>query len=183
VNAGLAISAVALLLGLSSGAGDSEGAAKDWTAYLLAAPFGRWLVGGVGLIIVATGVGVGIKAWNGTFEERLALHGETRRWAVPAGRLGFFARALVFMIVGGFLVLAAIHADPSEAKGLAGALRTLQQQPYGWVLFGVTALGLFAFGAFQFVVAYYRRIDAPDPGEIGREAQTKAKAAVHVLTR
>ena len=87
------------------------------------------------------------------------------------------------MIVGGFLVLAAIHANASEAKGLAGALRTLQQQPYGWVLLGVTALGLFAFGAFQLVVAYYRRIDAPNPSEIAREAQTKAKAAVHALTR
>jgi Domain of Unknown Function (DUF1206) len=131
VNAALAVSAVALLLGLSSGAGDSEGSAKDWTAYLLAAPFGRWLVGGVGLITVVTGIGIAVKAWNGTFEEPLALYDETRRWAVPAGRLGFFARALVFMIVGGFLVLAALHADASEVKGLAGALRTCNSSHTG----------------------------------------------------
>jgi hypothetical protein len=183
VNAALAISAVALLLGLSSGAGDSEGSAKDWTAYLLSAPFGRWLVGAVGLIIVGTGIGVAVRAWTGTFEERLALDEGTRKWVIPAGRLGFFARALVFLIIGGFLVLAALHADASEAKGLAGVLRTLQQQTYGWILLGITALGLFAFGAFQFIVAYYRRIDAPDPTDIGREAQIKAKAAAHALTR
>jgi hypothetical protein len=183
VNAALAFSAVALLLGLSAGAGDGEGSAKDWTARLLSAPFGQWLVGAIGLAVAGTGIGVAVKAWKATFEERLSLDEQTRRWVTPMGRWGFFARAVVFLIVGGFLVLAAVHANPSEAKSLAGALRTLQEQPYGWIVLGITALGLFAFGAFQFVVAYYRRIDAPDPGEVGREAQAKVKAATHALTR
>jgi hypothetical protein len=100
VNAALAVSAVALLLGLSSGAGDGEGSAKDWTAYLLSAPFGRWLVGAVGLSVAGPGVGVGVKAWKGTFEERLALNEGARRWVIPMGRLGFFARAVVLLIVG-----------------------------------------------------------------------------------
>jgi Domain of Unknown Function (DUF1206) len=181
VNAALAVSAVALLLGLSSGAGDGEGSAKDWTAYFLSAPFGRWLVGAVGLIITGTGVGVGVKAWKGTFKERLALSGGARRRIMPMGRLGFFARAVVLLIVGGFLALAALHADPSEAKGLAGALRAIQAQPFGWLLFSITALGLFAFGAFQFVVAYYRRIDAPEPEAIGREIESRGRAAAQAL--
>jgi hypothetical protein len=75
------------------------------------------------------------------------------------------ARGLVFAIVGVFLVNAAIEADPGEARGLGGALRALQAQPFGRVLFGITALGLFAFGIFQLVIAYYRRID---PSEVER---------------
>src|SRR3954453_1835433 len=103
VNAALAVSAVHLFLGLSWGAGDGEGSAKDWTACLLSAPFGRWLVGAAGLTIAGTGVGVGLKAWKGAFKERLALSGGARRWVMPMGRLGFFARAVVLLIVGGFL--------------------------------------------------------------------------------
>lgn len=55
-------------------------------------------------------------------------------------------------------MLAALHANSSEARGLAGALRSLQQRPYGWAPLGVTALGLFAFGAFQFITAAYRTL-------------------------
>ena len=99
------------------------------------------------------------------------------------GPLGVLRACSCSLIVGSFLVLAALHANPSEAKGLAGALRTLQAQPSGWLLFGITALGLFAFGAFQFVVAYYRSIDAPSPEEIGREVRSRGKAVAQVLMR
>jgi hypothetical protein len=74
----------------------------------------------------------------------------------------------VFLIVGGFLLVAAWQSDPSEARGLGGALATLQAQPFGQVLFGVVALGLAAFGAFEFAEARYRRIDAPEPLEDAR---------------
>ncbi|MFL5149822.1 MAG: DUF1206 domain-containing protein [Microvirga sp.] len=36
------------------------------------------------------------------------------------------------MIIGGFLVAAALRYDAREALGLGGSLRVLQQQPYGW---------------------------------------------------
>jgi H+/Cl- antiporter ClcA len=94
------------------------------------------------------------------------------------GRVGFFARALVLLIVGGFLILAALHANSSEARGIAGALNSLQQQPYGWALLGATALGLFAFGAFQFVIAVYRRIDAPSPAEAVNDVEADVRRAV-----
>jgi hypothetical protein len=58
--------------------------------------------------------------------------------------------------------MAAAHADAREARGLAGALRTLQEQRYGWVLLAATAFGLFAFGIFQFALAYSRRIDVSE---------------------
>ena len=182
-NLALAFSAFALVFGTSSGSRDGEGSARDWTAYLLSAPFGQWIVGALGLIVFGTGIGVALKGWKRTFEERLALDHNARRWVIPVGRLGFLARGLVFMLVSVFLVLAALHANAREAKGLAGALRSLEEQSYGWVLLGITALGLVAFGAFQFVTAYYRRIDAPDFEEAARDAKRGAKAVAHGLTR
>ena len=94
--------------------------------------------------------------------EHLSLPSDKRDWIVTIGRMGFAARGIVFVLIGGFLVLAALHASSTEAQGLGGALQSLQQQPYGWVLLALTALGLFAFGLFGLVQARYRHIDAPD---------------------
>jgi Domain of Unknown Function (DUF1206) len=119
-------------------------------------------VGAVGLIIVAAGIGTAIKGLRASFEKDLGVQVQVRRWVVPLGRLGFMACGLVFVIVGVFLVNAALDADPGEARGLGGALRVLRAQPFGRVLFGITALGLFAFGIFQLVVASYRRIETSE---------------------
>jgi hypothetical protein len=77
--------------------------------------------------------------------------------------------------------LAAVHVNAREAKGLAGALRTLQQQPHGWVLLGITALGLLGFGVFQFVLARYRRISAPSLRDTAVEVREHARKARQAL--
>ncbi len=179
VYAALAFWAVKAAFGSGEQAGSGDQSARDWTAYLMAEPFGQWLVGAVGAIIVATGIAIGVRGWKGTFERRLGLSRAARRWVMPMGRFGFLARAVVFLLIGAFLILAAVHANSAEAKGLAGALAALQRQPYGWVLLGITALGLFAFGAFQFVMAAFRRIDAPD----GDEAARKVRASIEDAAR
>jgi hypothetical protein len=160
-HAGLAFFAISVIFGVRTARGSDDQSARDWTAYLLAAPYGRWVVGAVGLIIVAAGIWIALKGLSKSFEKDLAVR-QLRRWVVPLGRLGFMARGLVFLIVGVFLVNAALHVNPDEARGLGGALRALQAQAFGWMLFGITAFGLLAFGIFQLIVAYYRRIDASE---------------------
>lgn len=162
IYAGLAISALNLALGRGSGSGGEDQAAQDWTAWLMSQPFGQWLVGLVGLAVFGTGFAFIWKAWRGNVAERLSLPADKRDWIVTLGRMGFAARGLVFLMIGGFLILAAIRASSSQVHGLGGALQALQQQPYGWVLLALTALGLFAFGLFGLVQARYRHIDAPD---------------------
>jgi len=162
IYAGLAFSALGLALGWGSGGGGENQAAQDWTAWLLSQPFGRWLVGLVGAAVIATGLSFVRKAWRGDVAAHLALPGDKRDWIITLGRLGFAARGVVFALIGGFLLLAAWHSNSAEAQGLGGALKALQQQPYGWVLLSLTAVGLFAFGLFGLVQARYRHIDAPD---------------------
>jgi len=166
----LAVTAVSLALGRGTGGGSEEARAQDWTAWLMGQPFGRWLVGLVGLAIAAAGLSFAWRAWRGDVARYLSLPADKREGILWLGRLGFAARGVVFLIVGGFLILAAWHGNSAEAHGLGGALQALQRQPYGWVLFCLTALGLFAFGLFGLVQARYRHIDAPDIEE--------AKAAV-----
>lgn len=161
VHFGLALFAASILLGLRRAAGDDEQAVVDWTRLLLAQPFGRWLVGLAGLVVIGAAIGMAIKAWKLAFMRRLSCDPEVARWVRPLGRLGYAARGLVFLILGSFLIVAAYHADPNEAHGLGGSLLAVRDQPFGPVLFGIAALGLMAFGAFGFVEARYRRID-PD---------------------
>ncbi|HEV2604644.1 MAG TPA: DUF1206 domain-containing protein [Microvirga sp.] len=174
--AGLAFSALGLALGWSSSGGGEEQGTRDWTAWLLSQPFGRWLVGLIGAGVIAGGVGFLMKGWRGNVTSFLALDAATARWAVPLGRLGYAARGVVFLIIGGFLILAAIRSSSAQVRGLGGALETLQAQPFGWALLAVVAAGLLAFGIFGFVQALYRRIDAPDLDDAKRAGNQTLEA-------
>ncbi len=164
IYAGLAVFAASLVFAAGRGRGDEQ-SARDWTAWLLAQPFGRWLVGAVGVLIVGAAIGMAAKAWTASFRRQLDC-GASASWVVPLGRAGFAARAVVFLVVGAFLLVAAWQSDPNEARGLGGALVALQGQPYGQVLFALVAAGLTAFGAFNFAQARFRRIAAPEPAKV-----------------
>jgi hypothetical protein len=158
-HAALAFSAGGLALGSGAGGGGSP---DDWTARLLAQPFGRWLAVIVGAIIVGAGLYQFFKAYKADFRDELklgAMSARAKTWTTRSGRLGYAARGVVFGVIGVFLVQAALQTDPGEAKGLGGALETLSRQPFGPYLLGTVALGLVAYGVFMFVVARYRRIE------------------------
>jgi hypothetical protein len=156
---GMAIWCVSLILTFRGGTDDDQ-ATRDWTGWLLDQPFGRWLVIAAGAGIAATGIGVAITGLCGHFEQRLELDAATREWLVPLGRYGLFARGIVFVMIAVFLILAAVHFDAREAKGLGGAFRALQEQPYGWILLALGAAGFLAFGAYELIQAAYRRVPA-----------------------
>ena len=173
---GLAVSAASLSLGLGMSGGDGM---HDGTAWLLAKPFGRWLVALGGVAVIGGGFGFLGKAWKGDVTDRLALDAQARaRWAGPVGRFGYAARGIAFLIIGGFLVAAAWHQRSSDAKGLAEAFALLRAQPYGWILLGLVGAGHAAFGAFGLIQARYRHIDAPDIDRV----DDAAGAAVRALT-
>ena len=158
-HAALAFSAGGLVLGSGAGAGGSP---DDWTARLMAQPFGRWLVVIAGAVIVGAGLYQFYKAYKADFRDELnlgAMSGRVKTWTTRSGRLGYAARGVVFGVIGIFLVQAALQTDPDEARGLGGALNTLASQPFGPYLLGAVALGLVAYGIFMFVMARYRRIE------------------------
>jgi hypothetical protein len=157
---GLAAAAVRLING-SGGAGNGNQAPKDWTARLLNQPFGRWLVMLAGLAAIAIAVNGLIQAYKASFEKRFKtreISGRPRRWAVNLGRLGYASRSVVYLIVGWFLIRAALESNPQRAGGLGDALQALGTQPYGTTVLAIVAAGLIAFGIYSLVLARYRRI-------------------------
>lgn len=175
VYAGLAATAANLAFGIGRASAGGDGV-RDGTAWLMAQPFGPWLVGLVGLGVAGAGIGYAVKAWTGKVADRLALPSGAAGWVVPMGQFGFAARALVFLIIGAFVLTAAWTQASSEAKGLSGAFAALRSQSYGWLLLAIIAAGHFAFGAFGLVQARYRRIDAPDLPDAGGAAAKATRA-------
>lgn len=161
IYAGLAMSAVRLALG--TGGGSDRNATQDWTARLLAQPFGQGLVAIAGVLIIGLGFYEIYQAFTTKFRKKLKWHEMSpteQNAATQVGRLGKTARGIVFAITGFFLIQAARQSDPSQARGLGGALAALAAQPYGPWLLGLVAIGLIAYGLYMGVEAKYRRIFA-----------------------
>ncbi|MFP4008023.1 MAG: DUF1206 domain-containing protein, partial [Spirulinaceae cyanobacterium] len=127
----LAVQAVLIVIGnisqsqASSGGNDSK---SDWTAWVMQQPFGRWLVGLVGAIIIGVGFYRIYKAYKIKFRRTLnlaELDQEQTTWAVRISRIGIAARGVVFALTGFFLLRASTQYDPNEVKGLDGILGTL----------------------------------------------------------
>jgi hypothetical protein len=118
----LAVFALSLIFGWGSSLGDADSGARDWTAWLMQQPFGRWLVGLIGLAIVGAGIAHMIKGYRSQFEKYLEMGPATLEKVSPVCRFGLIARGVVFVIIGGFLIVAAIQFDSAQARGLQGAL-------------------------------------------------------------
>jgi hypothetical protein len=146
---------------LGSGMRSGESATQDKTEWLLAQPFGRWLVGAVGFIIFVVALLQFKQALKCGFARKLRGHELTaaqEKWSVRAGRLGYAARGVSFALISWFFLQAALHSSASEAGGLAQALNTLSRQPQGPWLLAAAGVGLGLFGVYSLVESRYRRI-------------------------
>lgn len=82
----------------------------------------------------------------------------TRRVIEWLGRIGGIARGVVFITAGVFLVIAAVEAQPGQAKGIDSSLRALAATPGGPWLLVLVAVGLVMFGLFSCCEARWRRV-------------------------
>jgi len=159
IYAGLAFTAVQIIMGevdIDNGDG-----ARDWTALLLAQPFGQWLVGTGGALVIGLGFYEFYQAYTANFCRKFKLNemSDTEKtWATHIGRFGLVAKGVVYNIIGFFLIQAARQAKSKRVRGLEGALDLLAQQSYGRWLLGIVAIGLIAYGVYYIVQARYRRM-------------------------
>ncbi len=156
--AGLAAITARVVAGAGGGSGNAE---QKATAVVLDWPGGRWIVGLGGAAVLGAGFYNAYRALSGSFRDKLRtelMSGVEEGWYTALGVVGHLARAVVFAMIGLFLVKAAWEYDPQEAEGLDGALQTLAGQPYGPVLLGAVALGLATYGLFCLVQARYREV-------------------------
>ena len=160
IYAGLTYSALKIAFG--SGGGESQNAkAHQATAQVLSWDNGKWIVVVAGGALVAAGL---YNAYRG-LTTKFTKHWDTARmsatalrWCERVGLVGLVARAIVFGLIGAFMIKAAVEYDPREAIGLDGALQKLANQAYGSWLLGLTAAGLVAYALFCLIEARYREV-------------------------
>ena len=156
---GVAFNAALLAFGSSSGSSGGSSSKQDWTATVMQQPFGRWMVGIGGALVIGIGFYRIYQAYKTKFRKKLnmsELNAKQEKWLVNISRFGIAARGVVFVMIGFFVLQAAKNYNPQQVKGLDGALQTLTRQPYGKVLLGLMALGLIAYAVYLGLQARYR---------------------------
>jgi hypothetical protein len=154
----VAVGVVRIIMHKGGGGEGSDAKAKHWTGRLMDEPFGVWLVGAAGLIVIGYGIYQLANAWRAKLSKQLRLdpmQPSMRRKIIAVSRFGIGARGVVFTVIGVSLLLAAVRHDPSAARGTSGALQQLPDP-----LLVLVGLGLVAYGIYGWINARYRIIDA-----------------------
>jgi hypothetical protein len=171
---GLATRACYLLSGLAYGsmalhimrilfanAGDQGDQQQDLAAKLLSKPYGEWLVG-IGAAIL---LGIGVYQIYYGLSEKYRKHVEAagssrnRDLLLGAGKTGYVARGVVWLLLAWLFFKAAINSDAGEAGGTSKAFAFLHGTTYGTILLGAVGIGLICYGAFNFIRARYEHFN------------------------
>jgi hypothetical protein len=157
VHGGLAVAA---FLVLTTGAPGEDGG-HEWARELTSNELGFVVLAIVGVVLVCFGGHQLLQAKNVDFRDELdvaRMNDRAWRWTERAGRFGYAARGVVFIVTGGSLLVASVSNDPNDAKGIGGVLEAIAAAPLGETMLAVVAFGLAVYGLFMFVYARYRRI-------------------------
>ena len=139
----------------------SKGQQQEATSSILDEPGGRWLIGLIGVAVIAVSAGL---IWFGLvkrFEKHLKtsqMPPTTRRAVRWLGVFGYVAKGAAYGTLGVLLVNAAVTYDPGKSRGIDAALRTLAEQPWGDILLLVVAAGIAAYGVFALAQARFRDV-------------------------
>jgi hypothetical protein len=150
--------AIAVLTG-STGNGSAQ--PKHTASQLFSLPGGEVLVAVAGIGIVLVSLYQVYDAVRGDFANDNKIELMSVDWwrvFMLVGRVGILARAAIFVLVGYFLIRAAIELHAGTAVGIDGALERVQHEPFGSWLLALFAAGLLTFALFSVFEARYRRL-------------------------
>jgi hypothetical protein len=158
IYAALGVSAAAVALGSGSSSSQSQ---QQTTSGVLTWPAGQVIVVVAGLIIIGVGVAGVVKGVKKSFTEEIdtsSMSSVARKGVARLGQVGYIAKGVALVVVGGLLSYATLTLDRQEGQGLDGALQTILAQPFGRFLLTAVALGFVAFGLFALLQSRYRRM-------------------------
>jgi hypothetical protein len=159
VRAAVFVALAVIAARTAAGSGEA-GTGQEAAAGVLGWPGGRFLVGLVGLVLIAVAVVKAKRGWEKKFLEEMNLPSDrhARQAVERLGQVGSVAKAVAIGLIGVLVVVAAVQFDAAQANGLDPALKALAGQPFGMFLLAAVALGLAAYGVFCFFDARYHRV-------------------------
>jgi hypothetical protein len=162
VGQALAYGAIGAMFGTYAlgGSSDSSRSTQSMSARLMAHPAGTVLLIAVGLVLVVAGAFFVHRGVTRSFRENLTSlpPGTAGSAVVWLGTAGYAAKGVALAVLGALLVVAAVQSDPGQSTGLDGALKSLQEQPFGAWILGAVALGLICYGVFMVVRAKFQKM-------------------------
>ena len=164
-----AFSIVGLAGSSSSSSGGGSSTEQQGSSFLFGLPGGRYLVGLVGLIVIAVGVNAALKGVRQDFLPTLRtgeMSSSIRKATTRLGTAAYVTKGAILALVGYFFVQAAVTYDPQEARGLDAALREVAQQSWGQVALIAIAIGLLAYAGFAFLESRYRKVGSSASGTV-----------------
>ncbi len=143
----------------TGGSADSEQQTQDFSAGLLAQPFGVWLLWLVAVLVVGIGVYFIVVGITKKFLEGIREPAGAAGKATEAiGVIGYVAKGVALVVVGILFGVAALTANPDRATGLDGALKALAELPYGVAVLIAVGIGFLAYGVYCVVRARRARL-------------------------
>ncbi len=169
IRFGLLVSAIvysslalyAASMALRVGDRQDSGGEAGLSSWVISQPFGRYVLAGIGLTVIGSGIAQIIKGFGHGYRKYLdmpATAGTGLDWVCV---YGLAARGFLLLITGVFFAFAAFTVDPDQAGGISEALAWIRELPFGAFLYVFAAVGLLAFGLYSFIEAAYRRIRPP----------------------
>ncbi len=153
----LAFTSASIAMGSSSGGGDSQ--AQGIVAKVLGWPGGQFIVGAIGIGILVAGVFHVVKGLRKKYMEDLkSVPSGSTRMVHGLGTTGYVAKGIALSVVGVLFTYSAVTADPDDAEGLDGAIKSLLDLPGGQIIVAVVGVGFAAYGLYSFIRARYARM-------------------------
>ena len=118
--------------------------------------YGQWLLGAVALTVMGIALFQFYQAFTGTMNDEVncrRLSEGPWQLVYRLGQVGYTARGIVWIILAYYLLRAAVHGNPREARDTDGAFDILGTMGSGVLL--VVAAGFVAYGLYMLVRARY----------------------------
>ena len=150
------------LLWIEPKTNSDKGSTDQVLAFTLKIPWGEWILGLIGAIIIVVGI---VMAVQGSKRQLMVELGgaDMAKWERRGYRIigmgGFLAWGMVNAVIGYFLIRVAMTNDPDKYKGIKGALEFVGGRTFGTLLLGSVSAGLVLFGLFMFAKARYERTE------------------------
>ncbi|WP_240036803.1 DUF1206 domain-containing protein [Orlajensenia leifsoniae] len=154
----LALAGTALTFALG-GSSSSSQSNQQFSAKILAAPGGVFLILLIGVVIVGIGGYFVYKGITAKFTEDIVPPaGTLGKVTLIVGRVGYIAKGIALAIVGVLFGVAAVTHDASKATGLDGALKSLVELPFGVAVLVAAGVGLIFYAVYLFFRARYAKL-------------------------
>lgn len=152
------ISAVKLILNKPVNKTDQQ---QNIASGLLSQPFGQWQVAIAAICIAAVGIYQLYYGWSEKYKkhtQKMNTQKKASSILLTAGKIGYMARGIVWLIISYLMLRAAFTGSSSKAGGTGKAFAFLEALPAGSLWLAAAAAGLLAYGVFALVRARYEEL-------------------------